>query len=313
MTDGLKSLSSLVNSKQAIGIFKARRAGYPLVVSYGVGVDSTAMLIGLRSIGWRPDVILTSIPGNEKADTVRYLPIINEWCIEVGFPEIQFTRYVQQKFTFNTSHTIVGQCLANRTMPSVSFGRKSCSLKWKGDILDAFVTALYGLRTCYRAIGYDCSKRDSRRFAIAKDKKARKRPMDIFGYPLQAWGWDRERCKSEILRAGLPLPVKSSCIICGAMKQPELATLNREELITCVIVEANAAINNLVVAGLGRKWRFSDVIVRDGLLESELVDHIWQEWDKPSNPITQQRDRSAEDILNDWLYFYLDIWDGLSF
>ena len=33
-------------------------------------------------------------------------------------------------------------------------------------------------------------------------------------YPLIDWGWNRERCKDEIERGGLPLPRKSACVFC---------------------------------------------------------------------------------------------------
>lgn len=44
----------------------------------------------------------------------------------------------------------------------------------------------------------------------------------VFWYPLQTWKWDRERLTREIERAGLPVPPKSSCVICPAMKGPEI-------------------------------------------------------------------------------------------
>ena len=48
----------------------------PVVVAYGMGVDSTAMLIGLHQRGIRPDLILFADTGGEKPDTYLYAPII---------------------------------------------------------------------------------------------------------------------------------------------------------------------------------------------------------------------------------------------
>jgi hypothetical protein len=45
------------------------------VVAYGMGVDSTAMLIGLEQRGIRPDLILFADTGSEKPDTYLYAPI----------------------------------------------------------------------------------------------------------------------------------------------------------------------------------------------------------------------------------------------
>ena len=44
----------------------------PLVVAYGLGVDSTAMLIGLAHRGIRPDLILFADIGGEKPQTYLY-------------------------------------------------------------------------------------------------------------------------------------------------------------------------------------------------------------------------------------------------
>src|SRR4051812_38794674 len=60
----------------------------PLVVAYGMGVDSTAMLVGLWKNGERPDAILFADTGDEKPETYAYLPIVNEWLESVGFPRV---------------------------------------------------------------------------------------------------------------------------------------------------------------------------------------------------------------------------------
>jgi len=47
----------------------------PFVVAYGMGVDSTAMLIGLSGIGMRPDLILFADVGGEKDETLEPRPV----------------------------------------------------------------------------------------------------------------------------------------------------------------------------------------------------------------------------------------------
>lgn len=48
-----------------------------------------------------------------------------------------------------------------------------------------------------------------------------------YWYPLRDWGWDREECQRQIKAAGLPLPMKSSCFFCPAMKAWEVEELVR--------------------------------------------------------------------------------------
>jgi hypothetical protein len=44
----------------------------PVVLAYGIGVDSTALLVELESRGTPPDLVLTGDPGVEKPETYAY-------------------------------------------------------------------------------------------------------------------------------------------------------------------------------------------------------------------------------------------------
>ena len=63
----------------------------PLVVSYDGGVHSTAMLVGFHQRRIRPDLIMMADPGNEKTQTYKYLPVINDWIQSMGFPTTCFS------------------------------------------------------------------------------------------------------------------------------------------------------------------------------------------------------------------------------
>jgi len=49
----------------------------PLIVNYGAGVDSTAMLIGLHDRGEVPDLIMFADTGSEKPETIAYLDVMD--------------------------------------------------------------------------------------------------------------------------------------------------------------------------------------------------------------------------------------------
>ena len=49
---------------------------WPLVVAYGLGVNSTAMLVEFARRKIRPDLILFADTGGEKPETYRYMPVI---------------------------------------------------------------------------------------------------------------------------------------------------------------------------------------------------------------------------------------------
>jgi len=60
----------------------------PIVVAYGAGVDSTAMLIGLHERKISLDLILFADTGSEKPETYAYLPVIQDWLARHGMPPV---------------------------------------------------------------------------------------------------------------------------------------------------------------------------------------------------------------------------------
>src|SRR5271168_839948 len=100
----------------------------PLVVAYGLGVDSTAMLIEFAHRGIRPDLILFADTGGEKPETYAYLRIIRPFLAGVGFPDVITVRYQPVRAVY---HTLEQQCLHTGTLPSLAYGGKSCSMKYK--------------------------------------------------------------------------------------------------------------------------------------------------------------------------------------
>src|SRR4051794_28896554 len=95
---------------------------YPLVVAYGLGVDSTAMLIEFASRGIRPDLILFADTGGEKPETYEYLPVMQRYLAGVGFPAVVTVRYEPTRAAYDT---LEGQCLHTGTLPSLAYGGKS--------------------------------------------------------------------------------------------------------------------------------------------------------------------------------------------
>lgn len=100
----------------------------PVVLAYGIGVDSTAMLIELVARGETPDLVLTADTGSEKPSTYNCLDIIRRWMEAHGI-EFQICRYQPQRFKHWPPYaTLIENVLTNATLPSISLGRHSCSL-----------------------------------------------------------------------------------------------------------------------------------------------------------------------------------------
>ena len=195
----------------------------PLVVAYGLGVDSTAMLIGLKHRGIRPDLILYADVGGEKPETYLYAPIFRQWLRTAEFPQLEVVRYRPPLAPYDS---LYGNCWANQTLPSLAFGRKSCSIKWKRQPQDQRVRNWEPAREAWDAglrvrklIGFDAGE-GRRRYGDRGDD-----PQYDYWYPLMDWGWDREQCKQVIAAEGLPVPAKSACFFCPATKKSELIEL----------------------------------------------------------------------------------------
>jgi hypothetical protein len=267
----------------------------PLVVAYGLGVDSTAMLIEFAERGIRPDLILFADTGGEKPETYRYLAVIRPWLARVGFPDVVVVRYQPKRALY---HTLEGQCLHTGTLPSLAYGGKTCSLKYKRAPQDRYILAAYppaellrrGKRVV-RAIGFEAGE-ERRRYAhvvkaIGLDageerrktwgqsaaKKGKRQSRDawldehyfVYYYPLLDWGYDRRRCAEIITAAGLPVPMKSACFYCPASKKQEILWLREHHpdlAARALTIEQNAQAKLTSVKGLGRSYRWSEFLKR---------------------------------------------------
>jgi hypothetical protein len=229
--------------------------GSPLVVAYGLGVDSTAMLVRFARNRIRPDLILFADTGGEKPETYQYLDVIRPFLAQVRFPDVIVVRYRPRWAAYKT---LEEQCLHTGTLPSLAYGGRSCSMKYKVSPQDKFVKGWPPAQECWRrgakvlkAIGFDAGPADSRRHRFVEDK------LFTYWYPLVEWGFDRERCKQIIVEAGLPVPMKSACFFCPAMKKQEIVWLQEQHpelLERALAIQRNAQAKLISVRGLGRSF-----------------------------------------------------------
>jgi hypothetical protein len=232
-------------------------------VAYGAGVDSTAMLVEFARRGIRPDLILFADTGGEKPETFQYLNIIRPFLAQAGFPDVIVVRYQPKRAVYNT---LEEQCLHTRTLPSLAYGGKSCSLKYKRSPQDKYVRTWPPAQDCWRrglkvvkALGYDAGPADSRRHRYSEDEDYR------YWYPLVEWGYDRNRCQEIIRAAGLPVPLKSACFYCPATKKQEILWLQEHHsdlLERALDIERQAQARLRTVKGLGRSFSWETYVTR---------------------------------------------------
>lgn len=239
----------------------------PLIVAYGLGVDSTAMLVGLQQRGERPDLIIWADTGDEKAATYAYLPVINAWLAKVGFPQVTVVKLHRPKVG---DLSLSASLLRLGTLPALAYGQHQCSLVWKIAPQHTFIKKWAPYQAAIAAgvevvncVGYDAGPRDSCRQYKAEGKNTLGGSRNR--YPLIEWSWDREECIRQIEAAGLPVPVKSACFHCPASKNWEIEFLakNEPELARrAIAIEAAAKLSGKAktVAGLGRKFAWTPML-----------------------------------------------------
>ena len=229
--------------------------------------DSTAMLVALKLAGLRPDIVTFADLAAEKPQTLVHLDCINRVLSEWKWPNITVCR--KETLPGTGYSDLYGNCFVNQTLPSLAFGMKSCSIKWKQQPQDQALKGVKsGPNACdphpiwrearrrgeriVKLIGYDCGRADMRR---SRNLTVADADFD-YAYPLQILGWDRAECIRVITERLGPemVPIKSACFFCPASKIWELFWLAAHHpnlLERALVLERNAL--------TGRHSRFSEV------------------------------------------------------
>lgn len=232
------------------------------VVNWGGGVNSTALLCGLREKGLRPDLVIFADTGSERRETYAFLPVLQQWLDRVGFPVLTIVKWWRKRGDrsgqFVPLHTAM---LEQKCLPSAAYGYKGCTTKWKTQPIDEYISRIWpaGKKAIARGekierlLGIDAGEQ-------GRIKSAPEDSPWVFCYPLAEWVWNRGACKEAIARAGLPLPVKSSCFCCPHMKPSEVRDLRKTDPDLFEIglqMERQAALRSVV--GLGRDWAWESI------------------------------------------------------
>jgi len=199
------------------------------VLSYGMGVDSTAILLryledGFEAHGIDPKrlTVLTAMTGNEfpelkalveehilprlREHGVRYVQVARETAKET-------CAVLSDTTTPNTLHlsgafTLRDECTATATIPQ-SGGCRKCSIKSKGWPLDMMIERLTGGRPYLHVIGFE-SEETGRAVKDAYCGTDARIPA----YPLLDWGWNRAKCLEYIKERTGADWTKSACYFC---------------------------------------------------------------------------------------------------
>jgi 3'-phosphoadenosine 5'-phosphosulfate sulfotransferase (PAPS reductase)/FAD synthetase len=130
------------------------------VVAYGGGTDSTAMIIECVNRGIAIDYILFADTGAEKPHTYEYIKKFSAWCVSHGLPAIITVK------KGGNGETLEEECIRKKSLPSLAYGFKTCSQKFKIQPQDMFFNNLPVSREIWKRgekitkfVGYDLTEK----------------------------------------------------------------------------------------------------------------------------------------------------------
>jgi hypothetical protein len=210
-----------------------------LYVAFGGGVNSTGMLVGLREHEIKPDLVGFADPGAEKEETYAHCVRVARWLYAWGVPWY----WIHKDSMYSN---LENECLTRHSLPAIAYGFRSCSDKWKQAPQTKLLNSLK--IKPIKAIGFGV------------DETHRAKPYENAWYPLIEWKWNRNDCIEAIKRAGFPVPVKSSCFFCPAMRKAEIKALAKyspDMYERALAMERNAELTT--IKGLGRAFSWKEL------------------------------------------------------
>lgn len=164
------------------------------IVSYGGGVNSTALVIFLVKNRFPLDYVVFADTGDEMPETYEYLQHMEKFCRKnkIAFHIVKVRR----------GDSLSDRCLRRKVVPSQMW--RWCTRDMKVHPIHTFYRSLKTHVYQYMGIDYDEIRR-------MKDPK-----VDYVTnlYPLIDYKIGRNGCIELIKEAGLPVPVKSGCFFC---------------------------------------------------------------------------------------------------
>ncbi len=225
-----------------------------LVVTFGGGTNSTALLVEMVRRKIHVDLILFCDVGAELPETYCHTQMFSKWLVAHGMPEITVVK--------TSGKTLEQDCLDRGQLPSLAYGFKTCSQRFKVAPQDKFLNNWQPARDAWKrgekvlkTIGYD----------LDEDHRIKKYESDKYDviYPLVDWGMDRDDCIKAIKDAGVPQAGKSACFFCPAMKKIQIRELKHkhpELMKRALAMEVNAKENLGSVKGLGRSFSWGHYV-----------------------------------------------------
>jgi hypothetical protein len=210
----------------------------PVVIAYGGGLDSFAMLLGALARGIRPAAVCFADTGHpddpsEWPGTYRHLDeVVRPLCAREGIELAVLTHehYPIRAGRKDEARSLFAWFAAKRAIPVAAPGR-ACTSVAKVERFERWLDDRFPGQTVEVWLGFEAGE-ESRAAKDPNAGKARKpapgRAVRANRYPLIEWGLCRCRCEQLVREAGHPVPRKSACVFCPYASKGDWQALARE-------------------------------------------------------------------------------------
>lgn len=187
----------------------------PVVLSYGMGADSTAVLLrwlddpASRDFELDDLVVITAMTGDEFPETrahveahvlprmaehgVRFVQVARRGPTQADGVVVLDDSTAPTRLHLEGAWKLSDELLLAGTVPQVAAGRRLCSVKFKGWPLDTWLGGELGGQSFRHVIGFESEEtgRAERDTSYSDEQRTSE-------YPLIEWGWDRAACQDYI-------------------------------------------------------------------------------------------------------------------
>lgn len=270
----------------------------PIVVAFGAGTNSSALLIAMWLKGIVPDAVVFADTGGEREETYQFIEVFSDWLESVGFPPVTVVRhqmtgtrprrrgrvaielgklyrpdvlslptgFIRWAIAFHWMRqtqqyeTLLEECLVKSTLPGKAYGNSNCSHKWKVSPQQKWVKARYGDRPVQVWVGIHYGE-TQRLLKKGGGFKPFETDQGWDCYPLCYWGLTQAHCRALINEFSPAPVVKSACWFCPNAPRREVQKLKEEKP---ELYQLGVEMERLAQAagsgkGLGRSFHWGDI------------------------------------------------------
>ena len=194
----------------------------PTLLSFGGGINSTALLLEWVEQGKPLDLVIFADTGTEMPETYEFIDkYVIPFCKKhnIHFETVYYT--VSDKVAgVKKGHWVEGERVSiydyyeyQKAVPSMI--KRSCTDKFKISPIEKYIKQKWGDKNLpLRLIGIDAGESHRAKFIVDPETGKKEKLYEHNEYPLLDWGWDREACLDRIKKEGWENPGKSGCYFC---------------------------------------------------------------------------------------------------